>query len=170
MRSWRCLQQNSKKRHFCDTHSGLSFFFECLKSPQCDVDWKTETSRCRDCDALLRPPKLLLLYNYFGVGWQKWFAFFLGDIIASKLGVVFPNNFLIMVSCYIVAGHFVPAVLAVFGTWASFSLPGLSQDEALERQRSTIEQRMSLPYQRAVRAVLFAVLALLAGYALALRK
>lgn len=170
VRNWMRLQKNGKNPHFCDTHTGRSFFFECLKDPNCNVNWKTATSRCSNCNMLLRPPKLLSMYYYFNPGWQKWFAFFVGDVLASMLGLFFPVNVLFMCSCYFIAGHLIPAVLAVSGTWESFSLQGLSPDEALEVQRSTIERRNKSPYHRAVRVVLFIIIIILGGYARVLRQ
>ena len=170
MRSWLSFGQRFKKRHICDTHAGVSFFFECLKRPQCCVDWKTETSSCEHCGAFLRPPELLLLYNHFGCGWQGWFALFLGDIWSSKLGLLVPRNAILMITCYIMAGHLIPAILATLGVWESLSISGLSQGEVLDAQRSSIERRNKSLYQQIVRTVLILIFLLLGGYALALRK
>lgn len=159
------LCRTRKSRHFCNQNSGFSFFFRCVKSLDCGVDWKTETSVCGECGTLLRPPKWLLAYNHFGGGWQGLFAFVLTAILTEMSDMTFPRNALLDVLAYVTFGHLIPAALAAFGTWESFALPGLSLAETLEKQHTTIEKRKQMPYHRTVRYSLAIILLILFAFA-----
>ena len=155
-------------RHYCKTHAGWNFFLQCLKNPSCEVDWSTETSRCSNCGALLRPPQALLVYCYLGRWWPGVLVFSIGVIVAKLQGIHYAGFILAgALPCFLVT-NVIPAVLAATGTWSTFSEMGYTEAALLEHQRQVIQKRRnSRPYS-AVMILITIVLITTVSYMIAI--
>lgn len=127
--------------HYCKTHSGWSFFLRCLKNPSCEIDWSTETSRCSNCGALLKPPKALLAYCYLGRWWPGVLAFAIGVIVGKLQGLHYVGFILTgVIPCFLVT-NLIPALLAITGTWSTLFEAGCTTEELLKNRRRAIQKR-----------------------------
>ena len=155
--------ENASMKHVCNTRNSLRFFMICLKNIDCNVDWTSETARCENCGTLLSPPKLLLAYYYFGLGWQGVVAAVVGMAIARKCGLLFVGTILVGVLSLFIFMSLIPALLAATGTWTSFSRAGYTSIELVDLQRKLISlRRDSTTYKVLLRLILLAMAILVA--------